>query len=127
MTTTKAVKQMAEFRPTNPFATPMILMKPKSFEKSGGVRKAIFPPVEEGELIFGTFRSFGGTETTVNGVYSIIDTADVETWFRPDINSDCMIVLAESGEKYQILNQPENLYRRNQFMKFKVRRIKGGA
>lgn len=115
-----------DYRPALPFTTPLILLKP-TYTKISGVEKKILPPIEEGEKFFGTFRTYGGTETTENGLYSITDTADVETWYRPDITSDCVIVLADTGAKYQILNEPENIYRRNQFLKFKVKRIKGGA
>lgn len=117
---------MAEYRPALPFSTPMILLIP-TYEKSGGVRTKVLPDLEDGEQIFGTFRTYGGTEMAVDGIYSISDTAEVETWYRPDINSDCIIALADTGAKYQILNEPENIYRRNQFLKFKVKRIKGGA
>ena len=129
----KAVKMMADYRPALPFSTPLILLIP-TYQKSGGVRTKVFPKrqdgslnLDEGEQIFGTFRTYGGTETTVDGIYSITDTAEVETWYRPDITSDCVIALADTGAVYQVLNEPENIYRRNQFLKFKVKRIKGGA
>lgn len=123
----KAVMTMAEYRPALPFSTPMILLIPTYYTKSGGVRTKVLPDVEKGETIFGTFKTYGGTEMAVDGVYSISDTAEIETWFRPDINSDCVIVLASTGAKFQILNEPENIYQRNQFLKFKVKRIKGGV
>lgn len=117
---------MAEYRPSLPFTVPLIVLKP-TYSKSGGVRAKVYPEVKDGFKIYGTFKTYGGTESTVNGVYSIIDTADVETWYRPDITSDCMIVLAETGAKYEILGDPENINRRNMFLKFKVQRDKGGA
>ena len=122
----KAVMTMADYRPALPFTTPMILLIP-TYKKNGGVRTKVFPELAEGETIFGTFKTYGGTEMAVDGVYSISDTAEVETWYRPDINSDCIIALTDTGAKFQILNEPENIYRRNQFLKFKVKRIKGGA
>lgn len=85
------------------------------------------PDVKDGITIFGSFKTYGGTGKTVDGIYSITDTAVVETWYRPDITSDCIIALADTGAKYEILNEPENIERRNQFLKFKVQRIKGGA
>ena len=115
---------MAQYRPALPFTTPLILKIP-TYQKSGGVRTKVIPA--EGETIFGTFRTYGGTERNVDGLYSIVDTAEVETWFRPDITSDCIIELADTGAQYEILNEPENIFRRNQFLKFKVQRIKGGA
>lgn len=115
---------MAEYRPRLPFTVPMIVYIP-TYTKSGGVRAKTYP--SKGFQIFGTFKTYGGTEATVDGVYSIIDTAEVETWFRPDIKSDCLIELAETGDRYEILGEPENINRRNQFLKFKVKRDKGGA
>ena len=123
---TKAVMTMADYRPALPFSTPLILLKP-TYSKSGGVRSKVIPPVESGETIFGSFKTYGGTETTIDGIYSIKNTADVETWFRPDITSDCLIVLAETGARFEILNEPEDINQRHQFLKFKIQRIKGGA
>ena len=79
-----------------------------------------------GELIYCSFRTFGGTETTSNGVLTIEDTAVIETWFRPDIKSDCILEDAD-GIRYEILGTPENVNKRNQILKFKIRSIRGGA
>ena len=117
---------MAMYRPALPFTTPLILLKP-TIQNEYGVHKKVLPAVEDGEQFFGSFKTYGGTEKTVDGVYSIVDTAVIETWFRPDITSDCVIVIAGTDAQYEILNEPENIDRRNQFLKFKVQRIKGGA
>jgi hypothetical protein len=50
----------------------------------------------------------------------------VETWYRPDITSGCRICPASTGNVYEIINEPENVDMRCQFLKFKVRRVKGG-
>lgn len=117
---------MADYRPALPFSTAFILLKPTT-QTINGVSKKTFPAVENGEKFFGTFKTYGGTEKVVNGILSISDTAEVETWFRPDITSDCNIVIAGTTERYEILNEPENINRRNQFLKFKIQRIEGGA
>lgn len=84
-------------------------------------------------VIMANFKTFGGTETTDNGVLSVEDTAQIVCWYRPDITSGCAVVLLDGNEdtehakRYEIIGEPENIERRNQFMKFKVRRIKGGA
>ena len=68
-----------------------------------------------------------------NGVISVEDTAQVVCWYRPDIKSDCRVVLLDGSEDtdnakyYEILGEPENIEQRNMFLKFKVRRIKGGV
>lgn len=76
---------------------------------------------ETGILFYGTFKSYGGTEQNVNNVYSIIDTAVIDTWYRPDITSECKIKINE--EFYEIINKPENIEMRNQYLRFKVKRV----
>lgn len=117
---------MADFKPATPFSTAMLLLIP-TYTKTGGVERKVLPENENGLLFFGSFKTYGGTETTVDGLLSITDTAEIQTWFRPDIKSDCIVVLLSTGAKYQILNEPENINQRNQFLKFKVKRIKGGV
>ena len=114
-----------DYRPKQPFSVPLLLLAP-TITKSNGVRSKT-TNLENGVLIYGSFKTYGGTDQTTDGVYSVIDTAEIETWFRPDITSDCLIALAETGERYEILGVPENINRRNQFLKLKVRRVKGGA
>lgn len=110
------------FKPAVPFNVAAELLVP-TYETVLGVPTKTFPA--QGELIFCSFRSFGGTERDVDGLYSIEDTAVVETWFRPDIKGDCRIRVS-TGE-YEVIGQPENIELRNQYLKFKVRRVKGGA
>ena len=107
---------------------PLVLLVP-TWTTVSGVRKKTYPSIEESlndGLFFGSFKTYGGTERDVNGVYSIEDTANIETWYRPDIKSDCRVAL-ETGEIYEIMNEPEDLNKRHQFLKFKVKRVKGGA
>lgn len=117
---------MAEYRPALPFSTPLLLLTP-TYTTVNGVRKKTFPAVADGVLFYGTFKTYGGTERDINGVYSIEDTANVETWYRPDITSGCRVAVAGTTAVYEILGEPENINLRNQFLKFKVSRVKGGA
>lgn len=93
-----------------------------TYEKYNGVSKKKFP--ENGKTIFVNFKSRGGTDVESNGVLSVLDTAEVVTWFDPDIKSDCAIKL-ESGAIYQITGEPEDVELQHQFMMFKVERYKG--
>ena len=113
------------YRPStiNELRTPAKLLKP-TYTEYNGVRTPTYPA--DGDLIFVNFKTYGGTEQTVNGICSIIDTADVTTWYRPDITAGCRIKLA-SGAIYEIANEPENCDMLNQFCEFKVQRVKGGA
>jgi hypothetical protein len=115
---------------------PLVLLTP-TYKNVSGVNKPIYPTIQEAldvkdekgnrlNLFFGSFKTYGGTERDVNGVYSIEDTANIETMYRPDIKANCRIA-REDGATYDIIGEPENINMRNQFLKFKVRRVKGGA
>ena len=112
------------FKPNFPYSTAIELLTP-TYEVVKGVRKKVYP--SEGVSLNCSFKTFGGTDTEVNGVYSVEDTANVETWYRPDITSECRVVLLATGQAYEILGSPENIDMRNQFCTFKVKAIKGGA
>ena len=116
---------MASYKPSVPFAVPMWLLIP-SFETAHGVTTATYPDPDQGERFDGSVKTYGGTERDVNGVYSVEDTAVIETWYHPYIKSDCHIYINEMGE-FEIISPPEDIDRRHQFLKFKVRRVKGGA
>lgn len=92
-----------------------------------GVRKKTYEasPYNNAPRFFAAFKSKGGTESDVNGVYAILDTAEVTTWFRADIKSDSRIVRLPGGEVYEVIGEPENVDNRSQFLKFKVKRVKG--
>lgn len=113
------------YKPNLDNQIPMMLLIP-TYTTVSGVTKKTYPNFEDGELIFGSFKTYGGTEHEVNGVYAIEDTAVVETWFRPDIKASCRIMF-DNGAIYEIINEPENVNMRNQYLKFKVKRVKGGA
>lgn len=110
------------YRPKRRFSVPMALLTPK-WETANGVRKKVYPTASE--IIHGSFVTYGGTETTVNGVSGLENTAVVESYFRPDIKADCRILLLDTGEVYEIMGQPENIEMRNKFVKFKVKALRG--
>jgi hypothetical protein len=114
---------MANYRPSGPFNVSMFLFVPNEIEAKGSTKKN-YP--DEGELIYCSFRTFGGTERIVNDVLVTEDTAVIETWYRPDIKSNCKLKDVD-GIEYEILGTPENIEKRNQYLKFKIRAIRGGA
>lgn len=114
------------YKQSAPYNVPLIVLVP-TYSKINGVETKSYPQISDGIRINGSFKTYGGTETAVNGIISIVDTADVETWYFPEIKADCIIVVASNGAKYEIISEPENIEMRNQFLKFKVRRTKGGA
>lgn len=113
------------YTPPSRFNTPMYLLVP-TFAKINGVSKKIYPEISFGTLFFGMFRTFGGTDVIENGVLSVKATATIDTWFNPSITSDCRIAL-ENGAQYEIIGEPENIEMLNQYLRFKVERIKGKA
>lgn len=116
-------------KPRGPYNVPMKLLSPV-YTTSRGVQMKTYPDpetVSDDFIIMGSFKTFGGTDKVVNGVLSIENTAAIETWWRPDIKSDCAVGLLETGEIYEIMADPEDVERRHQFMILKVKRIKGGV
>lgn len=113
---------MAEFKPHTPYDVEATLLKPTTKYVKGVPKKSF---TADAEPFMCNFRSFGGTETQVNGLTVIEDTATVETWYDPRITAGCNIQI--DGLDYEILGTPENINRRNKWLVFKVRAIKGGA
>lgn len=113
------------FRPaaSNQMTTPMILQIPTT-KKVKGVAKKIYT---DGDRINVNFKSYGGTESLSNDILSVIDTAQITTWYRPDIKADCRLKRPSDGAVFEILGEPENIELRNMISSFKVRRVKGGA
>lgn len=112
------------FKPSYPYSTAVQLMIP-TYTRVKGVPVKSFP--DEGIQINCSWKTYGGTETNTNDLYTVVDTANVETWYRPDIKSDCRVKVLATGDVYEIIGKPENIEMRNQFLKFKVRAVEGGA
>ena len=110
------------YNPDLPYDTPVELFNP-TYKEVRGVTVKEYPA--EGELVFTKFKTYGGTESVVNDQLTVIDTASVETWYRPDITSASQIRL--NGKKYEVMGEPEDIEQRHQILKFKVRGVKGGA
>lgn len=114
------------YRPSKPFTTPLLYFPVVGSERKLGVLVNTYET--EGILFFGSFATYGGTETTVNGAHSVEDTAIVETWFRPEFAANGRVALADyPKDVYEIEGKPENIEMRNQFSKMKLSRVKGGA
>ena len=115
---------MADFKPSMPYSTAIELLIPEYTEEKGVTTKT-FPSA--GIRLNCSFKTFTGTEVTENDMYTVLDTATVETWYRPDIKADCRIKILVTGATYEIIGKPENINMRNQFLKFRVQGIEGGA
>ena len=105
-----------------PFNVVLALQIPKTTTAKGSTKKTYI----DAGTIYCSFRTFGGTETTSNGALFVENTAIVETWYNPEITSECRVKTADGGV-YEILGTPENIEMRNQFLRFKIREIRGGV
>lgn len=120
------------FRPSEAaqMTTPLRLQQPVT-AFSYGVNTKTYENTKG--VIMANFKTFGGTERNDNGIITVEDTAQIVCRYRPDIKSGCRVVLLDGTQNstaakcYEILGEPENIEMRNMFLKFKVRRVKGGA
>lgn len=114
------------YRPSeaSQMTTPMQLQQPLT-AVSYGVNTNTYKNVDG--VIWANFKTYGGTEKVSNNILSVEDTAQIVCWFRPDIKSDCRLIRLSDGAAFEILGEPENIEMRNQFLKFKVKRVVGGA
>lgn len=115
---------MRKYKPTAPFNVAMKLLVPTSQRVQGAVKKTFSEP-QDSFLFFGSFRTFGGTESIKNDVYTLINTATIDCWFNPNITADCRIYLCDTEEVYEIISDPEDINMRHQYMQFKVRKVGG--
>ena len=114
------------YKPKKKFDTPMQLYLVTDTEKVMGVDKKIY--AAEGILFWGSFATYGGTESTVNGIVVVQDTATVETWYRPEFAASARVALANApGKIYEITGEPENIEQRNVYTRMKLTRVQGGA
>lgn len=119
---------MSSYAPPKVFNVKMMLLIPTTIKVNGVVKKT-YPNAEDGILFHGSFRTFGGTEITNNGVYSVAVTGVIDTYYRPDISSNCRVAVDHNGTYaiYEIISEPENIEMRNRYLQFKIERLKGGV
>lgn len=111
------------YKPKQPFNVPAQILTATKTKVNGVTQKSFV----DGSTFFCSARSYGGTEKTVNGVIAVEDTIQLETYYRNDITASCHIRLLDDNSEWEILGNPENIERRNQFLVFKCRRVAGGA
>ena len=99
------------YKPSKPFITPLQILHAETKKINGVVTKVY----SDGEVINGSFATYGGTETTI------------ETYYTDKIKSDDRIRRLTDGAVFEIKGEPENIEMRFLFLKIKVQRVKGGA
>ena len=113
------------FKPSTPYTVAMKLLIPVETKVKGTTKKTFPDPADVDKVFFGSFKTYGGTENMNNNVYTVYDTATVETWYRPDITSDCRIYICGTGETWDVISSPEDIDMRHQFMQFKAQKVGG--
>ncbi len=119
------------YKNSEPYTSIMYVLNP-THEKSKGVEKKVYPTCASGIKISCLFKTYGGTtnmqssEKEVDGIVLVIDTAIIETWYNPSITSESRIAF-DDNNVYEVLGSPENISNRNQTLKIKLKRYKGGA
>lgn len=103
-----------------PFKTKFNILTP-SYTRVLGVQKR---ELTKKGVLFASVRSFGGTEKIIDGVYSILKTQVLQTWYRPDIVSG--VVLEDlNGVKWEIIGNPEDINLDHRYLQIKVKKIEG--
>lgn len=115
------------YKPSAPFNVAMKLLVPIGTTAYGATKKSFVAPEAVDEVFFGSFRTFGGTENIKDDVYTIVNTAVIDTWYRPEIKADCQIYICDTGQIYDIISDPEDIDMRHQYLQFKVRKMGGKA
>ena len=110
-----------QYQPQAPFSVPAMLLK-RTLKKSSGANQ---PKFTEKTMFYCSAKSYGGTEKVVNGIVVIEDTWQIDTWFNPDFGKGDRIRFLDDNTEFEILASPENINRRGQYMRFKVRSIGG--
>ena len=111
------------YQPKQPFITPLQLFQATKTKINGATVKRY----SESQLIYGTVRSFGGSESVRDGVYISEDTAVIDSWFTPNISAGDKVVMLDDNSEWEVIGTPEDIERKHRFIQFKVRRLRGNA
>lgn len=116
---------MTIYRPKemNALDTQVTLLSPTMSDYCGNI-KLTYPEI--GDTLFVNWTSYGGTETVTDNQLTVLDTAQITTWYDPRIKKACRLRL-ESGEIYEIIGKPNDIDNRHIFMRFKVQRVEASA
>lgn len=110
----------------NSFTTPMKLQVRAEILVSGA-KEITYTDALNDPLVFCSFKTYGGTESVNNGLLTLVNTATVITWYRPEISGSCRLIRLQDNSIWEIIGEPENIEMRNQILILKVRRVTGGA
>lgn len=112
------------YKPAEQMTTPVKLQKAINTNVSGAVKRTYEDAVTD-PVMYCSFKSKGGTQSVQNDSLVVIDTAQVQMWYREDIEISDRLILLQNGSAWKILNI-ENVEMRNQLLMITVQRV-GGA
>lgn len=118
-----AAKNIRKYRPKMPFDVTFKLWIPTTQV----VRGVAVKDYKEGALFNASVRTYTSDKTEADDIYTPYVTTVLDTWWNPDIKADCVVELVETGERYSLETEPENIDMRHQFMQFRIRKIGGKA
>jgi hypothetical protein len=79
----------------------------------------------EPELEFCNWKGMGGTDSTNTGTVTVIDTATLIMWYRPDLNEQDRILLDnDKNNPYEVVNI-EDIEKRHKYLQVKVKKAVG--
>jgi len=111
-----------QYQPQTPFNVPFIILS-LTKEFINGVNKQTY--VEGTEIYFCSAKAYVGVNKQINNITAEEDTLTVDTWFNPVLKKNDRIKLLDDDTIWELTTAPENINRRNQYMRFKVVRYRG--
>lgn len=113
------------YRPTEAaqMTTPLQIMNVTESVVLGVLKKTY----TEGDIFLCNYKTFAGTERKSNNIRIVEETANITTWYRPDIKANCRIKRLSDDAMFEVIGTPEDIEQRHQFLKFKIQKVRGGA
>lgn len=108
------------FKVKDRMTTPIQILKQEKVNTSGYIE---IKNTEASEVLWCVWKSYGGTETDVDGLSLFQDTATIECRYSPQIKQNDIIKNLLTNAEYQIITVPDNINQLNQYLRFKVKRM----
>lgn len=105
--------------------TPMKILK-RQLTWVSGAAEVEYQEADD-PIMFCNFKTYGGTESVVNGQIVNIATATITSWYRQDVQSPDRLILLSDNSVWEIIGEPENYEMRGQYMQLRVKKISGGT
>jgi len=87
-----------------------------------GAPKISWTPVDH--IAFCSFKAFHGSESLRAGAVGVLDGGTVTMWYDPLITAkDRLKINDDTNLQYEIINAPENVEMRNEYLILKVQRV----